>query len=141
MEQLLEFPELFQILNMILPTCPYQEWAKAHNCDMVSASDAFLAVSKLLCAIAAFLLRDIFADTVETIPERCAVLLKSPSIVESEPKHARSVFGKLVHATNHFGDHLLPRAHVGMTRQFHEVNQLALKVFKAMGYSLYTWDA
>ena len=121
-EQLLEFPELFQILNMILPTFPYLEWAKAHNCDLISASDAFLAVSRLLCAIAAFLLHDISAYKVETIPERAAVLLNS-------------VFGKLVVATNYLEDHL------SGALEFHEISAPALNVFKAMGYSMYTWDA
>eukprot|EP00913_Durusdinium_trenchii_P010399 g9750.t1 len=82
----------------MLPTFPYTEWAERFHCDGISVGDAFLSVAKILCAVAAFCMHDIY--TGELNDSNVEILLGSRSIVEWDPKYAESVFGKLVFAMN-----------------------------------------
>ena len=134
-EQLLGMPEFFQMLDMFLPTVPYEKWAEAHHCDLVSASDAFMAVSRLLCPVADFLLKDMCDSQVNPIPERLDLLSRSPCVLQCDPKFARSVFGKLAVASNLFSSGTLGGGYPIAPRLLTP----ALKVFKVMGYELYTW--
>ncbi|CAK9117431.1 unnamed protein product [Durusdinium trenchii] len=138
-QQLLEFPELFQVLNAMLPTFPYTEWAERFHCDAISVGDAFLSVAKILCAVAAFCMHDIY--TGELNDSNVEILLGSRSIVEWDPKYAQSVFGKLVFAMN-FPNSYLEKVLDGwlIERQDH-LFKPAFNLFKVLGYRMYTWEA
>ena len=139
-EQLLGIPALFQALNAVLPTLPYEQWADAHHCDLISAADALITVSGLLCAIANF----IFPDMSIPLPERVAFLCRSPCVVSCDPKYARSVFGKLVTAANLFSAAALGTYMPAPSRGYPldpRVLAPALRLFEVLGYRIYSWEA
>eukprot|EP00438_Fugacium_kawagutii_P026095 Skav226886 [mRNA] locus=scaffold1187:455899:457827:+ [translate_table: standard] len=135
-EELLGFPELFQILNAVLPTIPYNKWAENHHCDLISAEDAFRAVSIFLVPVADYLLTDMFASKLNPIPERVDFLANCAAVSGCGPEFARSVYGKLACGQNW----LFHRRYGGSWHsEFERTIVLALKVFKVMGFRIYTW--
>lgn len=131
-QQLFQFAELFRGMNAILPTVPYDAWAKRHHCDLISASDAIASVCTLFTAIADFLFRDMLASEPIVIPDRLAAFQESACIAQGGPKHRECLFGKLITAAN------LPIA-TGYYYGRPVSMDPALKVFKILGHSAYRW--